>query len=441
MSIIDTHTAANPLINKLRDRFDGTRGETPLTRAEAEELFAAYVKLDRRITRIGRISDNYQAEIKALVHELQDALDELRDLKGYIPVCTSCRKIRNDRGYWKQLEQYLCEQTREHFTNDLCPDCGGDKSKAGGNLQRPRTAGTDKEELVVEHSELADPVIARFLPLFNDPQLTEKPLFGELSDLFRRYVRQNRRLKRISRISDNYQFELKEANAALRSQNSELEEFSYSVSHDLKSPLITIVAFADLLLTRDAVLQDVDALSFLEHIQSAANKMRQLLDGLRELGRIGRMVNPTQSVDLAVIVAEALSALQGPLEERQTICQIAVDLPKVIGDPVWLRQVMQNLLENAIKYVGEQPEPRIEVGVADSARGSAVFVRDNGQGIPLEYQERVFEAFERLARDSEGTGLGLALVKRIIGLHHGQVWIESAGLGQGTTVWLTLPAE
>lgn len=227
----------------------------------------------------------------------------------------------------------------------------------------------------------------------------------------------------------------------LTRKNIELERFTYTVSHDLKSPLITIQGFAGVLAQSLGERIDEDIQTSLNFIDSAARKMYALLDDLLELSRIGRVVNPNESVSLGEIAREALELIEGRLANTPVTIGIADDLPQVTGDRVRLREVLQNLLENAVKYMGDQPEPQIEVGVAEVDGELACFVRDNGMGIPQRYQEKVFGLFERLSADGEGTGVGLTLVKRIVELHGGRIWIESAGLGQGTTFWFRLPWE
>ncbi len=239
---------------------------------------------------------------------------------------------------------------------------------------------------------------------------------------------------------------LKEAEAAreqliaeLEARNAELERFTYTVSHDLKSPLITIRGFLSFL-QQDALSGNVERLhKDISRIDAAARRMQQLLDDLLELSRIGRLVNPPERVPFADIVAEALELVQGQLIERGVTVSVAPDLPMVYGDRLRLVEVMQNLLDNAARFMGDQPVPRVEIGVRQDADTPVFFVRDNGRGIEPPYQERVFGLFEQLDASSEGTGIGLALVRRIIEVHGGRIWAESAGLGQGATFCFILP--
>ncbi len=225
--------------------------------------------------------------------------------------------------------------------------------------------------------------------------------------------------------------------AELEAKNAELEQFTYTVSHDLKSPLFTIRGFLGLLEEdcfsgkREKVRDDI------RHITNATETMQRLLDDLLELSRIGRITNPPEVVSLSVLAEEAAALVARQVEERGVTLEIAPDLPQVYGDRLRLREVFQNLLDNAVKFMGDQPEPRIEVRSANLGDRVEVRVRDNGPGIDEQYFEKVFGLFERLDNKTEGTGIGLALAKRIVEVHGGEIWVESDGAG--ATFCFTLP--
>jgi len=228
----------------------------------------------------------------------------------------------------------------------------------------------------------------------------------------------------------------------LQNKTEELERFTYTVSHGLKSPLITIRGFVGVLEESLGERIDDDIRHSLDYINSAATKMSSLLDDLLRLSRLGKFVNLNERVELSSVFEEALNLIKGRLLGEKIIVKIADDLPAVTGDRIRLCELMQNLLENAIKYMGEQPAPFIEVGVTEIGGERACFVRDNGKGIPERYQAKVFGLFERVSTDGEGTGIGLSMVQRIIELHGGRVWVESTGVtGEGATFWFTLPWE
>jgi PAS domain S-box-containing protein len=226
----------------------------------------------------------------------------------------------------------------------------------------------------------------------------------------------------------------------LQAKNAELERFTYTVSHDLKSPLITIRGFLGLL-EKDALSGQSDLMRVdISRISDATEKMRLLLDELLELSRIGRLMNPFQNVAIQGVVREAVQLVHGRLQEKRIEVKMAMDLPVVCGDLPRLVEVMQNLIDNAAKFMGDQPEPCIEIGQQGSDENdmAILFVRDNGIGIEPRYHERIFELFDKLDPHSEGTGVGLALVKRIINVHGGRIWVESRA-GEGATFLFTLP--
>ncbi len=226
----------------------------------------------------------------------------------------------------------------------------------------------------------------------------------------------------------------------LETKNAELERFTYTVSHDLKSPLITIRGFLGFL-EKDARSGNLDRLrADVDRIAEATSRMQRLLDELLELSRIGRIVNPPEDVPFEAIAREALELVGGQITARGVKVEIAPGLPLVRGDRARLVEAVQNLMDNAVKFLGDQPEPRIEIGARPADGGHVFFVRDNGIGIEPRHQDKVFGLFDKLNPESAGTGVGLALVKRIVEVHGGRVWVESEGAGTGSTFCFALPA-
>ncbi len=227
----------------------------------------------------------------------------------------------------------------------------------------------------------------------------------------------------------------------LESRNAEMERFNYTVSHDLKSPLVTIKGYLGYLLedirTGNAERLQKDT----QRIANAVDKMNALLNDLLELSRIGRMMNAAVSIPFDDLVRDAMDAVHGQLEARHITVRSQPDLPTIHGDRQRLTEVLQNLLDNAAKYMGDQPEPLIEIGQHGEENDKPIFfVKDNGIGIAPEHHERIFGLFNKLDAQSEGTGVGLALVKRIVELHGGRIWVESE-LGKGSTFCFSLPAS
>ncbi len=166
--------------------------------------------------------------------------------------------------------------------------------------------------------------------------------------------------------------------------------------------------------------------------------MLGLLADLLELSRVGLLVDRPEDVAFGEIVDEALELVTGTVCERGVEVEVASDLPGVHGDRARLVGALQNLLENAVRYMGRQASPRIEIGWRRDESEQVLFVRDNGIGIDPEYHGKIFELFERLDATRGGSGVGLAVVKRIVELHGGRVWVESEGEGHGSTFCFTL---
>lgn len=226
----------------------------------------------------------------------------------------------------------------------------------------------------------------------------------------------------------------------LEEKNAELERFTYTVSHDLKSPLITIRGFAGLL-EEDLKSNGADKIARdLDRIMAATEKMEALLKDLLNLSRIGRIVNPPESVSFTQIAKESVELLDSAIRNRGITIKIDPDMPEVNVDRVRVREALTNLIENAIKFMGDQPGPEICIGLKENGDGPVFFVRDNGIGIEAKYHERIFTLFEKLDAHKDGSGAGLAIVKRIIEVHGGRIWVESAGPGTGSTFFFTLPA-
>ncbi|MBN8579714.1 MAG: GAF domain-containing protein [Anaerolineae bacterium] len=235
--------------------------------------------------------------------------------------------------------------------------------------------------------------------------------------------------------------ERKTLNEELGDKNAELERFTYTVSHDLRSPLVTIQGFLGYL-QKSASEGNMAAFeNDYARISRATLRMDKLLKDLLEISRIGRVLNKQQDLPFEMLIKEVEEIVHGRLQQGHITLQTQPNLPSIHGDKPRLIEVLQNLIDNAAKYMGNQPNPVIEIGLQGyepETNKPIFYVRDNGMGIAHEYHERIFRLFEKLDPDSEGTGVGLALVKRIIEFHSGRIWLESEP-GKGTTFFFTLP--
>lgn len=226
----------------------------------------------------------------------------------------------------------------------------------------------------------------------------------------------------------------------LELKNAELARFTYTVSHELRSPLITIRGYSGILdedVTRGC--RDPEALhGVTRRISAAVDTLEALLSDLLKLSRAGQSVGEKQPENIRTIAEEAQNIFAGTLAERGIRLEIAPNLPVVPVDHTRMREVFVNLIDNSIKFMGTQSEPVISIGVQTEEGIPVFFVRDNGIGIAPQYLERIFNLFEKLDPGIPGTGIGLSIVRRIIEGHGGKIRAESGGPGKGTTFWFTL---
>ncbi len=221
----------------------------------------------------------------------------------------------------------------------------------------------------------------------------------------------------------------------LNQKNEELERFVYTVSHDLRSPLITIKGFSGFLKQDVANNNHERALKDIERIEFSAEKMSQLIDDLLEVSRAGRVMRAFTTVNIEKTIQDVLNIMQIHISNHKGQIVTDTPLPEVYGDIQKIRQLYQNLIENAIKYAKKDEIPQIHLGY-DQQKG-AFYVSDNGIGIPEEYKDKIFDVFKKVSGESKGSGIGLSIVKRITEIHHGHIWIESKP-EIGTTFFFTL---
>jgi signal transduction histidine kinase len=234
--------------------------------------------------------------------------------------------------------------------------------------------------------------------------------------------------------------QLRQRNDQLRERNRELTAFSYSVSHDLRAPVRHIAGFAEMLQKNVAAKLDENSRRYLEVILTSANQMRNLIDDLLAFSRMGRMDMQNTRVSLEQLTREALENLQADSQDRNIAWKVGA-LPETSGDPSMLRLVLTNLISNAIKFTRMRDPAVIEIGNANGNGDElVVFVRDNGVGFDMQYADKLFGVFQRLhsAEEFEGTGIGLAHVRRIVLRHGGRTWAEGSVDG-GATFYFSLP--
>jgi light-regulated signal transduction histidine kinase (bacteriophytochrome) len=233
--------------------------------------------------------------------------------------------------------------------------------------------------------------------------------------------------------------ELLQLTSQLKAANQELEAFSYSVSHDLRTPLQSVLGFSELLVERCHAQLDGRSKQYLQCLQEGCYRMVQLIEDMLMLSRIKRTEMAKETVDLSALAKSISSTLVLTQPSRRVTFVIAEGLVTT-GDAGLLRVALENLLGNAWKFTSKKQRARIEFGRAENP--PIYFVRDNGAGFDMAYVNKLFSAFQRLHNASEfpGTGIGLATVQRIIARHGGRIWVEAA-VGQGATFYFTLFGE
>jgi PAS domain S-box-containing protein len=226
----------------------------------------------------------------------------------------------------------------------------------------------------------------------------------------------------------------------LERKNHEMEQFMYSVSHDLKSPVVTFKGFLGIL-NEDLQAGKIDeALASARRLGNATQRMSSLIEDLLQFSRVGRGTERPETVDVAALVRELAEEELDHYGADGVQIDIQGDMPQIVADPTSVSRLFQNLLENAFKYGRSGPQPRIEAGGGIVGEQIHFYVRDNGTGIPKEYQSKIFGLFQRLDSSQEGTGIGLAIVSKIMEVHGGRAWVES-DQGQGAAFWLAFPAR
>jgi light-regulated signal transduction histidine kinase (bacteriophytochrome) len=246
----------------------------------------------------------------------------------------------------------------------------------------------------------------------------------------------------IQRLNAELEQRVRERTSQLEAANRELEGFSYSVSHDLRAPLRHLTGFVNLLEKHKTKELDEKSRHYLKVISDSAVKMGQLIDDILSFSRMGRAELRCRRINMDGLVKEARDLIRQDLQDREILWKVDV-LPEVSADPEMLQMVVTNLIANAVKFTRQKERAVIEIGIVEDQPNEVVFfVKDNGSGFDMRYQGKLFGLFQRLhhEKDFEGTGLGLANVRRIIARHGGRVWAEGK-VGEGATFYFSLPKE
>ena len=354
------------------------------------------------------IVEDSEDDTHAMLRELQRAGHEVEHLR------VETRPAMQAALSQETWDLVLCDYTLPKFS---ARDALVTLQQSGIDLPFIIISGTIGEESAVEmlkagaHDFIVKGRLARLLPAIE----------RELKDALTR------------RLQREAEAERRDLTARLEAINSEIERFTYLAFHDLRAPLITIKGFIGALKQDLEVGRNEEVGRDIDRIERAADRMDEILSDLLEFARIGRVRRPSEDVDLGQLVGEALGRLNGLIRAKDIQVKLSPDLPSVYGDRVRLREVFENLIENAAKYTSRQTQPLIEIGTRRQGDQQVIYVRDNGQGIDPRFHNRIFELFEKLDPGTEGPGIGLAITRRIIEVHGGRIWVESQGEGTGST--------
>lgn len=379
-----------------------------------KELEIELAAMRGQIEQVGELREQLACEVASCQEALAKDEAILKAFHGIIYVCSSDYAIEfvNEQGRERSGHDPVGEKCYRvvHDLENICPWCVSDRVSRGETVSQ----------------EVLSPKDNRWYDSVHTPLSHHGGRLAKMAMLYDITERKQAEAERERLIVE------------LRSKNADLEMFSHAVSHDLKNPLITIRGLLKWIEV-DAAGGSIDRLKVnLNLIAKAAARMEQLVEDLVEFTRIGGFCNPVDEVSFEELVSEAVQLASGSIAEKGVKVQVAPGLPTVRADRSRLLQVLQNLIENAVKFMGGQASPQIAIG-ADSFDGETVFhVKDNGMGINPADHDRVFNLFTKVDQEGKGTGLGLALVKRIIEIHGGRIWVESEGRGKGSIFYFTM---
>jgi len=295
-------------------------------------------------------------------------------------------------------------------------------------LAETATAASTRQDYSLRAPKFGEDELGALTDSFNQ-------MLGRIEEQKRELQQHTTRLEQ--RVAERTK-ELERRAIELQAANSELDAFAYSVSHDLRAPLRSIDGFSQVLLEDYGAGLDEAGRDSLQRVRAASQRMATLIDDLLKLARVTRTEMRTERVDLSGMARELVLDIQRTTPDRQVEFAIAPGL-EAQGDSRLLRVVLDNLLRNGWKYTGKQPQPRVEFTAMDENGGRVFVIKDNGAGFDMKYADKLFGVFQRLhsTAEFEGTGVGLATVRRIINRHGGRIWAEGI-VDQGATFYFTL---
>lgn len=413
---------------------------------------------------------SYVSELFVRINDHDKALEKLAEIVAgdFADICTI---DLIEEGDYRQVamvhydpeKQHLAEQIQEEASNSgdreivqkaiesgkpLFIDLSDPKIKESLSLDEQQRSAIEQFAL---NAALIIPLIVKKEPvgimnlLWADrtPAISEDDLevFEELGDKTALSIKNAQMYEQLNQLNENLDQKVKERTAQLERAYKELESFSYSVSHDLRAPLRAIAGYSNLLFEDHLKDLDEEGKEFLTTIHDETNRMGDLIDDLLAFSRMSRKEKQVQHFAMNDLVVAAINEIKPLYPDLDPEFNVS-ELPEVRADPKLIKQVWLNLLSNAIKYhkPGQQPKVKISANPDQDKQAKVFSVTDNGVGFDMKYAEKVFGVFQRLHRDEEfeGTGIGLALARRIVNRHEGQIWAESEQ-GKGSTFYFSLP--
>jgi len=337
----------------------------------------------------------------------------------------------------KQMEA-LTGSTRDELIGAPFKDCFTDPERAERGLRMMLSGSKVSDyELTVRARDGKETVVSYNATTFHDRARRLLGVFAAARDITERRKAE----ETIRHLNADLELRVNERTAQLKAANQELEAFSYSVSHDLRTPLRAIDGFSQVVLSKFGEQLPEDGRRYLQTIRNGAQKMGELIDDLLTFARLSRQELNKRPVNTGILVDSALQELGFPWQDRKVELRIGA-LVTSSGDSILLKQVWLNLLSNALKYTRNREHAVLEIGCTTTKGVDTFFVRDNGTGFDMRYADKLFGVFQRYhrAEDYEGTGVGLAIVQRIVHRHGGRVWAEAA-VDVGATFYFTLEKD